>query len=55
MLGDNISNFMSLGGEEGYYLDPSYPYLATDGESKIVFFGSDRKGKEIWFARVVLD
>jgi hypothetical protein len=52
---DNISNFMSLGGEAGYYLDPSYPYLATDGESKIVFFGSDRKGKEIWFARVVLD
>jgi len=52
---DNISNFISLGGEEGYYLDPSYPYLATDGESKIVFFGSDKKGKEIWFARVMLD
>jgi len=55
LTNDNVSNFISLGGEEGYYLDPSYPFLATDGESKIVFFGSDKKGKEIWFARVMLD
>lgn len=51
----NISNFTTFGGEEGYYLDPSYPFLETDKGSTIVFFGSDRKGKEIWFARILLD
>jgi len=51
----NISNFTAYGGEEDYYLDPSYPFLETDKGSTIVFFGSDKKGKEIWFARVILD
>jgi hypothetical protein len=51
----NISNFTSYGGEEGYYLDPLYPFLETDKGHTIVFFGSDKKGKEIWFARVKLD
>jgi len=51
----NVSNFASYGGEEGYYLDPTYPFLETDIGSAIVFFGSDRKGKEIWFARILLD
>jgi hypothetical protein len=51
----NISNFTSYGGDEGYYLDPTFPYLETDKGNTIVFFGSDKKGKEIWFARVMLD
>lgn len=51
----SISNFTAYGGEEGYYLDPSYPYLETDMGHTIVFFGSDKKGKEIWFARLILD
>jgi len=51
----SISNFTAYGGEEGYYLDPSFPFLETDKGSTIVFFGSDKKGKEIWFARVLLD
>ena len=38
-----------------YYLDPKYPYLQTDGGNKIVFFGSDKSGKVIWFCRVVLE
>lgn len=55
-LGDaGISNFTTYGGEEGYYLDPLYPFLETDKGHTIVFFGSDKKGKEIWFARVKLD
>ncbi len=53
--GGNISHFTTYGGEEGYYLDPSYPFLETDKGNTIVFFGSDRKGKEIWFARIILD
>ena len=52
---DNVSNFTSFGGEEGYFLDPSYPFLETDKGSTIVFFGSNKSGKEIWFARVILD
>jgi len=52
---NNISNFSSYGGEEGFYLDPTFPYLETDKGNSIVFFGSDKKGKEIWFARVKLD
>jgi len=52
---ENISNFTTYGGEEGYYLDPTYPYLETDKGNTIVFFGSDKKGKEIWFCRVKLD
>lgn len=51
----SISNFTSYGGDEDYYLDPTYPFLETDKGHTIVFFGSDKKGKEIWFARVVLD
>lgn len=51
----NISNFTSFGGDEGYYPDPLYPFLETDKGNTIVFFGSDKKGKEIWFARVALD
>ena len=55
-LDDNsISNFTSYGGEEGYYLDPAFPFLETDKGNTIVFFGSNKKGKEIWFARVLLD
>lgn len=55
-LADNsISNFTSYGGEEGYFLDNSFPYLETDKGNAIVFFGSNKKGKEIWFARIILD
>ena len=50
-----VSTFTAFGGEEGYYLDPSFPFLETNEGNKIVFFGSDKKGKEIWFARVSLD
>ena len=50
-----ISNFAAYGGEEGYYLDPTFPFLETEKGNRLVFFGSDKKGKEIWFARVKLD
>ncbi len=53
--GSNVSNFTSYGGEEGFFLDNSFPYLETDKGNTIVFFGSNKKGKDIWFARVLLD
>lgn len=52
----NISDFQDYGKieKESYYLDPNYPFLETDGGNKIVFFGSDKSGKNIWFCRVNL-
>lgn len=49
-----IGNFLDLGGEE-YYLDPKYPCLQTSKGSTVVFFGANKKGKKIWFARVKLE
>jgi hypothetical protein len=51
----SISNFTAYGGEEGYYLDPTFPFLETEKGNTIVFFGSSKSGKDIWFARVKLD
>lgn len=55
MADGNISSFTAYGGDDGYYLDPLYSFLETDKGNTVVFFGSDKKGKEIWFARVKLD
>ena len=53
----NISDFKSFGriDKAVYYLDPKFPYLSTDNGNKIVFFGSDKSGKTIWFCRVALN
>ena len=51
----SISNFTAYGAEEGFYLDPTFPFLETDKGHTIVFFGSSKSGKDIWFARVKLD
>lgn len=52
----DIADFVSYGkiDKEIYYLDPKFPMLQTDGGNKIVFFGSDKAGKNIWFCRVNL-
>ncbi|MFQ3576629.1 MAG: hypothetical protein SNJ77_09355, partial [Cytophagales bacterium] len=49
-----ISDLMTLGKGEGYYLDPNYPFLNTDKGNRVVFFGSNKSGKELWFCRVLL-
>jgi hypothetical protein len=51
----SISTFTAYGGEEGFYLDPTFPFLETDKGNTIAFFGSGKSGKEIWFVRVRLD
>jgi hypothetical protein len=43
------------GAKEKFYLDPKFPMLETETGGRIVFFGSDKKGKTLWFARVKLD
>jgi hypothetical protein len=54
----SISDFKDLGKVEKkqvYFLDNRFPYLPVDEGNKLVFFGADKAGKNIWFARVVLD
>lgn len=57
MAAGSIGELQAFGKIEknDYYLDPKYPFLQTDGGNKIVFFGSDKSGKVIWFCRVALD
>lgn len=49
-----VSDLTTFGKGEGFYLDPKYPFLKTDKDGTIVFFGADKPGKELWFARVKL-
>jgi hypothetical protein len=55
MAGGIIGNLSDYGGDGDYYLDPKFPYLQTNETNKVIFFGSDKKGKEIWFLRLKLD
>ncbi len=53
-----VSDFITLGGEAKkvtYFLDQKFPYLQTSKGNTVVFFGSDKKGKNIWFCRVNLE
>ncbi len=49
-----VTNLTTFGRGEGFYLNPNYPTLETDKGETIVFFGADKPGKELWFARVKL-
>ena len=37
-----------------YYIDNSHPIVPVDNYTKVVFFGTDKKDKILWFARVGL-
>ncbi len=52
----DIGNFENVGkmGKDQYYLDQKFPMLPTDHGEHLVFFGSDKKGAEIWFTRMLL-
>jgi len=51
-----VSDFQQYGynKKEEFYVDNSRPILFIDNNQKAVFFGSDKKNKEIWFGRVKL-
>jgi hypothetical protein len=55
----SLTDFKILGSANGkkpdYYLDPNFPYLTSDTPGTVVFFGSDKKEKTIWFNRIYLD
>lgn len=53
MNGATIGDFTAFGDKE-FYLDPNHPYLECE-PGVLVFFGSDKPGKTIWFAKVRLD
>jgi hypothetical protein len=48
-----LSDFTALGGKE-FYLDRKFPYLESE-PGKLVFFGADKPGKIIWFAKIDLE
>lgn len=53
-----LSEMLTIGSEGDkpvYFLDPNFPFLETEKGHSVVFFGSDKKGKNIWFCRVKLD
>ncbi len=54
MKDNSVTDLKSFGKGEGYYLDPKYPFLETEEAEKVVFFGADKGGRELWFARVAL-
>jgi hypothetical protein len=54
MNNSTMTDLQTFGKGEGFYLDPKYPFLETDKSETLVFFGADKAGKELWFARVKL-
>lgn len=50
----DIGEMKTFGKGDGFYLHPQYPFLETDKAETVVFFGADKPGKELWFARVKL-
>lgn len=54
MKNNTVTDLKTFGKGEGFYLDPKYPFLETDKSETLVFFGADKGGKELWFARVKL-
>ncbi len=42
------------GKDKDFFVDNSRPVITVDNGDKVVFFGSDKKDKEIWFCRVKL-
>jgi hypothetical protein len=51
-----VSDFQQYGynKKEEFYVDNSRPIILIDNYQKAVFFGADKKNKEIWFGRVKL-
>lgn len=53
MSAGTLSDFTSFGDKE-YFLDPKFPYLEAE-PGMLVFFGSNKSGKIIWFAKIKLE
>jgi hypothetical protein len=42
-------------GNKTYYLESNFPYLSTDQDKKLCFFGKDKSDRTIWFCRIILE
>jgi hypothetical protein len=50
-----ITSIVQPGKEKGkqtFYLDNTFPILPSADDTKMVFFGNDKSGKRVWFARI---
>ncbi len=52
-----IGDFVTLGkvDKKAFYLDNKFPYLPVADDNALVFFGSDKPGKYIWFGKLKLE
>jgi hypothetical protein len=41
--------------KKAFYLDNKFPYLPVDEGNAIVFFGSDKAGRVLWFGKLKLE
>jgi hypothetical protein len=51
--GKTTSDFLEIG-EGRYYLDDKFPVNPIK-DNKVIFIGSDRKGKNMWFSKVLFE
>jgi hypothetical protein len=51
-----VNDFLDVRGpDDDYYLDPQFPYIENEDQNQVVFFGSDKPGRTIWFVRIKVD
>jgi hypothetical protein len=52
-----VGDFVTLGkvDKKAFYLDNKFPYLPVDEGNAIVFFGSDKAGRVLWFGKLKLE
>lgn len=55
----SIGDFLFLGtndrGKPEYFTNPNVPQILSRDGKKLIFVGEDKKGKEIWLAKVAID
>ena len=51
-----VSNFLDVRGpDDDYYLDAKFPFIEMEDKNEVVFFGSDKPGKNIWFVKIKVE
>ena len=49
-----ISEFTTFGNGE-FFLDDKFPYMENTDDDKIIFFGSNKMKRIIWFLRITFE
>ena len=54
-----MGDFVPLGsdseGKQLYFTNPEHPQLLADDQSNLIFVGEDKKGQNVWLAKMKLD